>query len=87
MLSPGSEPHWLGLSSPFDLAARRRRDGITLSRIYETVRIRTMILKEVGDSLEGFPGLSNTIAFDPFSEARWYPRLTSGQGYGGGWRD
>jgi len=35
---------------PFDRAARRRRDAIILSRIFETVRIRTIILKEAGDS-------------------------------------
>jgi len=49
-----------------------------LSRIFEKVRIRTMILKEEGDSWEGFPGLSSTTPFEPFSEAGWYPWLTSG---------
>jgi len=50
VLSPGREPHWLGFSMPFDQAARRRRVAIILSRIFETVRIRTIILKEAGDS-------------------------------------
>ena len=49
VLSPGREPHWLGFSMPFDRAARRRRDAISLSRIFETVRIRTIILKEAGE--------------------------------------
>jgi len=79
VLSPGREPHWLGLSIPFDQAARRRRDAIILLRIFENVRISTIILKEAGDSKEGFPGLWSTIPFNPFSEARWYPRLTSGE--------
>jgi len=50
VLSPGREPHWLGFSMPFDRAARRRRDVIILSTIFETVRIRTIILNEAGDS-------------------------------------
>jgi len=33
----------------FDRAARRRRETIILARIFETVRIRTIILKEAGD--------------------------------------
>jgi len=49
-----------------------------LSRIFEIVRIRTIILKEEGDSEEGFPGLSSTTPFEPFSDAGWYPRRTSG---------
>jgi len=69
VLSPGREPHWLGSSKPLELAARRRREAIILSRIFEKVQIRTIILKDVGDSLEGFPGLSSTIPFDPLSEA------------------
>jgi len=35
---------------PFDWAARRRRDAIILSGIFVTVRIRTIILEEAGDS-------------------------------------
>jgi len=35
---------------PFERAARRRWEAIILSRIFETVRIRTIILKEAGDS-------------------------------------
>jgi len=33
----------------------------TLSRILESVRRRTMTLKEEGESYEGLPGLSRTI--------------------------
>jgi len=38
-----------------------RREAITLSRILESVRRRTITLKEVGESYEGLPGLSRTI--------------------------
>ena len=48
VLSPGREPDWLGLSMPLDRAARRGRDAIILSRIFENVQIRTIILKEAG---------------------------------------
>jgi len=50
---------------------------MTLSRIFENVWMRTIILKEEGDSYEGFPGLSSTTPFELFSEAGWYPKLTS----------
>ena len=74
-----AEPHWLGLSKPLAQAARRRRDAIILSRIFEKVLIRTIILQEAGDSQEGFPGLSRMIPLEPFNEAGWYPMLTSGE--------
>jgi len=45
--------------------------------------MRTMILKEKGDSYKGFPGLSSTTPFEPFSEVGWYPRLTNGARVGG----
>jgi len=32
----GMKPHWLQLPSPSDLATRKRRDAITLSKILET---------------------------------------------------
>jgi len=63
VLSPGREPHWFGWSRPFNRATRRRWEAIIVSRIFEKVRIRTIILKEAGDSYEGFPGLSSTIPF------------------------
>jgi len=69
VLSPGREPYWLGLIRPFEQAARKRRAAIILSRILETVRRRTIILKEEGDSYKGFPGLSRTTLFGTFSEA------------------
>jgi len=50
VLNPGRELHWLGFSIPFNQAARRRRAGLILSWIFETVWIRTIILKEAGDS-------------------------------------
>ena len=78
MLSPGSEPHWLECSGPFSRAAVRSRAAIILSRIFENVGMRTMILKEEGDSYKGIPGLSGTTPFEPFSEVGWYPRLTNG---------
>jgi len=40
-----------------------------LSRIFEIVRIRTIILKEEGDTYESFPGLSSTTPFEPLSDA------------------
>jgi len=78
-LSLGRDPHWLGWIRPLERAARRRRPAIILSRIFETVRRRTIILKEEGDSYEGFPGLSRTTLFATFSETGWYPRETSGE--------
>jgi hypothetical protein len=79
VLSPGREPHWLGCIKPLERAAERRRVAIILSRIFETVRRRTIILKEAGDSYDGLPGLSRTTPFAPFSEAGWYPRVTRGE--------
>jgi len=38
-----------------------RREATTLSRILESVRRRTITLKEEGKSYEGLPGLSRTI--------------------------
>ena len=38
-----------------------RREAPTLSKIFESVRRRTITLKEEGESYEGFPGLSRTI--------------------------
>jgi len=38
-----------------------------------------MILKEEGDSYEGFPGLSSTTPFATLSEAGWYASETSGK--------
>jgi len=38
-----------------------RRAATTLSRIFESVRRRTITLKEEGESYEGLPGLSSTI--------------------------
>jgi len=49
-----------------------------LLRIFEIVRIRTIIVKEEGAWSEGFPGLSSTTPYEPFSDAGWYPRRTSG---------
>ena len=49
-MSPVRELHWLGSSRPLDWAARMRWDGMTLLRIFEIVRMRTIILKEEGDS-------------------------------------
>jgi len=43
------------------VAWAERRDATTLSRILESVRRRTMTLKEEGESYEGLPGLSRTI--------------------------
>jgi len=37
------------------------REATTLSRILESVRRRTITLKEEGESYEGLPGLSMTI--------------------------
>jgi len=56
----------LGFSRPFDWATRRRRDTVILSRIYEKVRMGTIILKEEGDSLVGwFPRLVKYHAIRP----------------------
>ena len=63
VLGPGREPHWLEGIRPLDRAARRRRAVIILSRIFETVRRSTIILKVECDSYEGFPGLSRTTPF------------------------
>ena len=79
VLSPGREPHWLRWIRPFERATRRRRAAIILSRIFETVRRRTVILKEEGDTYDGLPGLSRTTPFATCSEAVWYPRETSGE--------
>jgi len=38
-----------------------RREATTLSWILESVRRRTLTLKEVGDSYDDLPGLSRTI--------------------------
>jgi len=38
-----------------------RREAATLSRIVESVRRRTIILKEEGESYASLPGLSRTI--------------------------
>jgi len=43
------------------------------------VRRRTIIVREVGDLSEGFPGLSKTTPFATFKEAGWYSRETSGE--------
>ena len=59
--------------------ARRRRTAIIVSRIFEKVRRRTIILKEEGDSYEAVPGFSRTTPFATFSEAGWYPRETRGE--------
>jgi len=67
MLSPGREQHWLGLSRPFDLATRKRRDAIILSRILENVWIRRIILKEAG-LIEGFPSLVEHDSVRPFQQ-------------------
>jgi len=40
-----------------------------LSRIFVIVRIRTIILKDEGDSYQSFPGLSSTTQFKPLSDA------------------
>jgi len=50
VLIPGSEPHWLGCSSPFGRAAVSRQAAIILSRIFENLRMRTIIQNEEGDS-------------------------------------
>jgi len=42
-------------------ALAERREATTLSRIFETVRRRTITLKEEGESYDGLPGLSRTI--------------------------
>ena len=57
MLSPESEPHWLGDSSPFCQAVVSRWAAIILSRIFENLRIKTIILKEEGDFVGGLSWL------------------------------
>jgi len=42
-------------------AGAERREATTLSRILESVRRRTMTLKEEGESYEGLPRLSRTM--------------------------
>jgi len=79
VLSQLRERHWLGWIRPLEKASRRRRAAIIVSRIFESVRRRTMILNEEGDSYEGFPDLSRTTPFATFREARWYLRETSGE--------
>ena len=49
VLSPQSEPHWLGCSSPFKRAAIGRRAAIILSRMFANVQMWTIIRKEEGD--------------------------------------
>jgi len=49
VLCPGSEPHWLGCNSPQSRAAASRQAAMILSRTFEIVRIRTIILKEEAD--------------------------------------
>jgi len=43
------------------VAWAERRVATTLSRTLESVRRRTMTLKEEGESYEGLPGLSRTM--------------------------
>jgi len=49
-------------------ACAERPEGTTLSRILESVRRRTITLKEEGESYEGLPGLSRTIPSAFFRE-------------------
>jgi len=79
VLSPGRHPHWLGLVRPIERVAKTRPVATILSRIFDTRQRRRMIRKEVGDTLEGFPGLSTTRVLATFRETWWYPRETSGK--------
>jgi len=72
VLSPEEEPYWLGCIRPFERAARRRRAATILSRMFETMQRRTMILTEEGDSEESFPGISRTTPLAMFREAGGY---------------
>jgi len=56
---------------PLERDAMRRCTATILSRIFETVQRRTIILKKEGDSYEGYPGLSRTTPFGPFNAAGW----------------
>jgi len=79
VLCPGREPHLLGLIRHFERAKWRRRAATILSRIFETLRRRTIILKAEGDWPGGFPGFSSTTLFTTLSEAEWYPREIWGE--------
>ena len=49
-----------------------------LSRILESVRRRTITLKEEGESYEGFTGLSRTIPSAFLREGGWKPWANRG---------
>jgi len=49
LLSQGRDLHCLGFSSPLDRAPRKRLDIIIHSKIFENVRMSTIILNEQGD--------------------------------------
>jgi len=58
---PGMDPHCRGCMSKHIVAWAERREATILSRIFESVRRRTITLKEAGESYQGLPGLSRTI--------------------------
>ena len=58
---PGRDPHGRGWIREHIIAWAERREATTLSRILESVRRRTITLKEEGESYEGLPGWSRTI--------------------------
>jgi len=47
---PGTDPHWRGWMREHGVAWAERREVTTLLRILESVRRRTMTLKEEGES-------------------------------------
>jgi len=65
--APSQPRGWRGVLS-FSFEVRVRQGRVTLpSKSLQGVRAPNRL-----------PGLSRTIPFDPFREAGWYPRLTSG---------
>jgi len=54
---PGRDPHWRAWMREQAVASAKRREFTTLSRILESVRRRTITLKEEGESYEGLAGL------------------------------
>jgi len=68
---PGREPHWLGWSRHLDRAMSDSLTVIPRSRIFDMLRRRTKMRKEVGKWYEALPGLSRTTPLAVVSKEGW----------------